>query len=336
MESTKRISFTGSDIKILACIIMLIDHIAAVVILPMIRAGKVPEWVNGIAGLINSLTGAEVRGIKVFEIVYWIGRLIGRLAFPIFAFLLVEGFIHTKDFVKYQALLILFAILSEPVFALAFYNVSDIKLARSHNVFLTLLCGLVVMYCLKAVDEHKIFGGLGFLYGPALIFVGITAFSLFMRWEPGGFIKDTFFNGEDLPFWTFIKFALICGIIIMMLGFGLTKNLSNEVIAGTALKLIAIETGVMICELLKTDYGGGGVLVIVIFYLLRKRQKTKNMLTPMLLTVKNGFEVTTFLDIPILMRYNGKRGLKLKYVFYIFYPLHLIILHCIKNLCIME
>ena len=62
MESTKRISFTGSDIKILACIIMLIDHIAAVVILPMIRAGKVPEWVNGIAGLINSLTGAEVRG----------------------------------------------------------------------------------------------------------------------------------------------------------------------------------------------------------------------------------------------------------------------------------
>lgn len=98
-------------IKALACILMLVDHIGA-----------------------------------VFFPKFLILRVIGRLAFPIFAFLLVEGYVKTSNFTKYASRLFLFALISQYPFMLAFK-------IKSYNIFYTLLAGLIALYIL----DHKFY-----------------------------------------------------------------------------------------------------------------------------------------------------------------------------------
>ena len=67
---------SGSTLKLIAIFTMLIDHIAATVILQMIN--------NGIGG-------------QTLIDIYWVMRSIGRMAFPVFCFLLVEVQIYTQQ-----------------------------------------------------------------------------------------------------------------------------------------------------------------------------------------------------------------------------------------------
>ena len=67
---------SGSILKLVAMISMLIDHTAAATLRFM------------------SMNATQVQ-------VYNLMRDIGRMAFPIYCYLLVEGFLHTTDVKKY-------------------------------------------------------------------------------------------------------------------------------------------------------------------------------------------------------------------------------------------
>lgn len=74
-------------------------------------------------------------------------RYIGRIAFPIFAFLIVEGFVHTSNFKKYMGRLIAFGIISEiPYNLLVSGKLIDFS---RQNVFWTFVIGLIMLYFVK-------------------------------------------------------------------------------------------------------------------------------------------------------------------------------------------
>lgn len=80
----------------------------------------------------------------------WVLRKIGRIAFPIFCFLLVEGFIHTSNRKKYALRLALFALLSEIPFDLCFRG--KFLEFSYQNVMITLLVGFLAI---TAMDEAR-------------------------------------------------------------------------------------------------------------------------------------------------------------------------------------
>lgn len=218
-------SISGSTLKIIAILTMLIDHIGAMF-----------------------LIGSEL---------YTPSRIIGRIAFPIFCFLLVEGFLHTRNITRYAIRLLLFAILSEIPFDLAFEG--KLFYWEYQNVYFTLFIGLMTVAAFAFVEE----------------------------------------------------------------------KLADKQVQCQLTKGLAMIAGMLIAYALKTDYGYMGVLTILVLYELRRNKIQAMTGACVCLTCMSQLELATFVTLPLIGCYNGKRGLSLKYIFYIFYPAHLLILYLV-------
>lgn len=125
---------SSAVLKNIAVVTMLIDHIGAVIVTRLLIKNGVSE------GLYD---------------IYMAMRIIGRFAFPIYCFLLVEGFQRTHDVKKYLGRMFLFALLSEVPFDLALSGKAWYPAYQ--NVFFTLFLGLLTIAGLQLVEQH--FGG---------------------------------------------------------------------------------------------------------------------------------------------------------------------------------
>ena len=138
-----RRTFSGTALKTIACITMLVDHIGA----SCIEAGLLlPELERG------EVSGGAWDQLSLFQLDRVL-RFTGRLAFPIFCFLLVEGFVHTHDVKKYVRRLFLFALISEVPFDLAFFRTPFDFSAQ--NVYWTLALGVLAMAGLKRFEKEN-------------------------------------------------------------------------------------------------------------------------------------------------------------------------------------
>lgn len=248
-QAKEKKGISGSTLKMIAIITMLIDHTGAAVLGRMLMA-------NGMAGLDGTDIAATMQWLSengTLYYAYMILRMIGRVAFPIFCFLLVQGFAHTRDKRKYALRLGLFALISEIPFDLAVS--SKVLEFNYQNVFFTLFIGLLTMIAYEAVEKKD---------------------------EWNGILRGA------------------CCVGVVLLGMGLA-------------------------QLLKTDYAAIGVFCIMMLYIFRQKKSTQIIVG----CVSFIWEITAPLAFVPIAFYNGKRGWKMKYFFYAFYPLHLLILYVI-------
>lgn len=251
----KKKGLSGSTLKLVAIIAMFIDHFAAIIFdRYLISAGF--SSLNQ-----ETILLPENRNLLIIYGVDMVMRLIGRLGFPLFCFLLIEGYYHTRSKVKYGMRLAMFALISEIPFDLGFK--SHVLEFTYQNVFFTLFFGFMTVW-------------------------GIDAFCTWVRKKIQGKIR-------------FVPYIL-----------------------GT---VVITAAGAVIVELLKTDYASIGVITIVLMYLLHQKSHAGAMaLGCLALTVRMPIEFTCFATVPLAAKYNGTRGLKLKYFFYLFYPVHILLL----------
>ena len=222
------------DLKLIAIITMTIDHIGVVFGTPF----------------------------------YNLLRAVGRLSFPIFAFLLTEGYVHTNSFSKYFFRLLVLALISEVIYDYVFFG-SFIYIG-ANNIFFTLALGLLTLFLL---DKSK------------------------------GLIKRYFKDKVDLVIILPITYLLII-VIMGLMG-----------------------------EFLNFSYGMLGILVISFFYLFKDNFPLVVISVSLsTLIFGEGMQYFSLFSLILIYFYNKKLGKKCKVFFYLYYPLHILVLGVIRML----
>ena len=225
--NNKHIGLTNNTLKIFAMIAMFLDHL----------------------------------GLQIFPKIYFL-RVIGRLAFPIFAYMIAEGCKYTRNRTKYLGVIATFGIIFQIVYFVAMRSLYQ-------GVLITFSLSIILIYLIDNFLKNK--KVLNAIY--ILVVVGIILFA-----------------NLYLP--------------------GVLKRFEFRI-----------------------DYRIPGILMPVLIYYSKGKIMKLIMVSLMLLWlafIVRGFQWYGFLTIPLLWLYNERRGkVNLKYMFYIFYPTHLVLIYII-------
>ncbi|MBR5308675.1 MAG: hypothetical protein IKU43_07875 [Clostridia bacterium] len=187
-------------------------------------------------------------------------RIIGRLAFPIFAYTIAEGCTHTKNRKRYALIIGATALLCQLVYFFAMQSLYQC-------IFVTFLLSIIIIYTFDRAVKSK------------------------------------------SPIWWIFGVALLLSVLFV------TEFLPN----------ILYKTDFYI------DYGFAGVMVPVLIYFApgKASKLTAALFALSLLAFSvGGIQWYSLFALPIIALYNGKRGTRrLKWFFYIYYPVHLVVIY---------
>jgi len=225
------------------------------------------KWIKIIAALTMTIDhiGLYLISYELHPTLYLIFRSIGRIAFPLFAFSVAQGFLHTSNRKRYFVQLLTFACSIEAVLMI-WWLVSGDNEMMIGNVFWVLVMGL---------------GGL-FLLSSKKWYYMLLAFAF-------------------VPLADFINFPYAGYGILMIYLFGLNR---------------------------RDLYILGLLLLLHLFYI----QYPIGWLTPYETRYMGVFSIQWFdmLALPLIYLYNNQRGKYNKYIFYVYYPLHIMVIFLIS------
>lgn len=207
-EKLKRIQvLNGAQLKYMAFTSMLIDHVNKAIILPYLEVGSTLSKIS-----------------TVFDV-------LGRIAFPLFSFFIVEGFFRTHSRKRYLLNLLFFAVISEVPYDM--FSSKVFLEFRLNNVLFSLALSLIFIWIIDEIRnkfEDKI-GRKWLLFSiPLLIFMYFA--SIFASGDYGfhailtSFFFYIFYNRPIAS--AAFAYLTIIKEVWSILGFGLTIMYNGE------------------------------------------------------------------------------------------------------------
>lgn len=234
-----KIAFLNSNmLKIIACITMVVDHV----------------------------------GFLIFPNLQ-ILRIIGRISFPLFAFMIAIGTYYTKNRLKHILLISTLGILMQIVLYL-FVNMTDF------SIFITFSISIILIYIIDFIEDKIKNKDIILSILSIFVFIFLIAY---LVW---------FTKTYDYFFMNYGIYGILAPVVIYII---------RKYFSKIYIYLSAIAFAVMI--IIYTNY------------------------------INNPLGYYAFMSLPFILLYNGKRGkFNLKYFFYLFYPLHFVIIYGIGML----
>ena len=233
-------------------------------------------------------------------------RIIGRISAPIFIFCTVWGFHHTHSKKTYLQRMYLFSAMMGILDFILNISIENPYRLCSNNIFSTLflICLVVFLWERPADKKHKIVTLLLFIIGNIIVEIVLT---VVMFSFPNDYL-----------------FSIVYGMI--------------STIFNCEGSFVVVFLGVLLyyCKGSKKSLSVGYLTYCAVFFAFTLLRNT-TILTGYSMPWTEflfGFDIQwlQILAFPFLLSYNGKRGMPLKYFFYVFYPLHIAILFLLGNL----
>lgn len=281
-------------LKCIAVISMVVDHLAVV-----LYGRNYPSWYLYL-------------GMRAF----------GRLAFPLYCFLLVNGFEKTSNRRKYLSRLMMFAAISQVPFAMVFSDMNYGEISAVTSLYLNYDVLLYLIFSLLAIGAYLLFCARDW----SVLWLGLALLFAQLRLQLNGY---EYLSWELSVFYTLgLGFASIWVIDAYL---DKRISLSGTLIrAAVVLLLIVVFQG-------RIDYSYLGLVLIVALYLCRHdRLAQVAALTLWCFAYYRNVAVQlfyfSFVSVLLLLLYNGERGGPakhsglIKWGFYVAYPAHLLAL----------